>query len=159
MSIKTKRWLFQRICWKLWKVTFRILSSLDITDHLLISILNENVQAKQSKRQWWQRGGHSRLSARLTSGSFTYVHSSYWDLNHIALFQFSYLDGIPFVLDPRLSSTLSSIEDHLAKAKQLLETRQAQPECQVQVIISEELDKDQLSVTAQNFWYIMQVHV
>jgi len=45
--------------------------------------------------------------------------------------QFSYLDGIPFVLDPRLSSTLSAIEGHLAKAKQLLDTRPAQSDLQI----------------------------
>lgn len=41
--------------------------------------------------------------------------------------QFSYLDGIPFVLDPRLSSTLSTVEDHLAKAKSLLNAQPEQP--------------------------------
>jgi len=41
--------------------------------------------------------------------------------------QFSYLDGIPFVLDPRLSSTLSAVEDHLAKAKSLLNAQPKQP--------------------------------
>ena len=37
--------------------------------------------------------------------------------------QFSYLDGVPFVLDPRLSSALSTIEGHLAKAKTLMDQR------------------------------------